>query len=54
MVSVLIFNSVDCILTFVQCNPPRALWMPQLIASGEAKCWDSRVQADFAIFLAGE
>lgn len=54
MVSVLIFNSVDCIITFAQCDPPRALWTPELIVSGEAKCWDSTVQADYAIFLSGE
>jgi hypothetical protein len=54
MVTVFIFNALACIFTFVQCNPPRALWTPQLVATGQAKCWDSTSQADFSIFSAGE
>jgi hypothetical protein len=54
MGSALLFTSLGCIFTFVQCDPPRALWTPQLIAAGQAKCWDSRVQADYAIFLSSE
>jgi hypothetical protein len=50
MITVFIFNVLACILTFVQCDPPRALWEPQLIATGQAKCWDSRIQSDYAIF----
>ena len=51
MVSVFLINAVDCILTFVQCDPPKALWDSQLVSMGLAKCWDSKVQSDFAIFL---
>ena len=47
--SVFIVNSLGCIFTFVQCNPPRALWTPGL----PAKCWNPNVQAHFNYFLAG-
>jgi len=53
MVSVIIINAVGCILTFVQCDPPRALWNPQLVASGQAKCWNPKVQSNYALFLSG-
>lgn len=51
MVTVFILNSIDCIITFTQCNPPKALWEPQLVAEGKAKCWNPHIQADYAIFL---
>lgn len=54
MVSVFILNTIDCIITFTQCNPPEALWMPELVTSGKAKCWNPSVQADYAIFLSSE
>lgn len=38
--------AVASILTFVQCDPPRALWE---VVPG-AKCWDASVQAGFATF----
>ena len=41
-----------CILTFVQCNPPRALWEPPSQVPG-AKCWNPKHQADYAIFSSG-
>ena len=34
------------ILSFVQCNPPRALWE----AVPGATCWDPSIQADYATF----
>lgn len=37
---------IACILTFVQCDPPRALWEE---VPG-AKCWDTSVQAGYATF----
>ncbi|KAK2616015.1 hypothetical protein N8I77_002734 [Diaporthe amygdali] len=37
---------VASIITFVQCDPPRALWEP---VPG-AKCWDASVQAGYATF----
>jgi hypothetical protein len=37
---------VASILTFVQCDPPRALWEP---VPG-AKCWDPSIQAGYATF----
>ena len=43
-----VVNSIDCILTFAQCSPPRALWDHSI----EANCWDPRVQEDFALFQA--
>lgn len=42
-----------CILTFVQCNPPRALWEAPSQVPG-AKCWNPKHQADYAIFTSGK
>ena len=36
-----------CIFMFVQCNPPRALWSPELAAT--AKCWNPSVFTDYSI-----
>lgn len=41
-------GALACILTFAQCNPPRALWEPTKVP--DAKCWKPKVQSDFAIF----
>ena len=54
MVSVLIINALGCVLTFVQCGPPAALWQPQLVSAGQATCWDASVQEDYAIFLSSQ
>ena len=43
-----IIGALACILTFAQCNPPRALWEPTEVPW--AKCWKPSVQSDFAIF----
>ncbi|KAF2964104.1 hypothetical protein GQX73_g9479 [Xylaria multiplex] len=48
IVTIFIVNSLGVIFTFVQCNPPRALWTPGL----EASCWDPQVQTNFNYFLA--
>ncbi|KAM3071006.1 hypothetical protein ACMFMG_009912 [Clarireedia jacksonii] len=45
-----IINGLDCIFTYVQCSPPRALWDPSI----PHKCWDPSVQSRFAIFTASE
>lgn len=45
-----LLNSVNIILTFVQCDPPRALWQKDI----KAKCWDPKVQGDFAFFVSGK
>ena len=50
MASVLVINAIGSILTFVQCNPPRALWTPTI----HAHCWNPKVQSDYAIFLSSE
>ncbi|KAI9655764.1 MAG: hypothetical protein M1821_005199 [Bathelium mastoideum] len=44
-------TSLACILTFVQCDPPRALWTPQLVAEHKATCWNPKAQSDYAIFF---
>ena len=49
IVSVFIVNSLGCVFTFVQCDPPRALWTPGL----SAHCWDPKVQEHYNYFLAG-
>ena len=51
IISVFIINALGCILTFVQCNPPYALWTPQLVAAGHASCWNPQVQSNYAMFL---
>lgn len=43
-----IINSLDCIFTFLQCDPPKALWE----INTPAHCWNPKVQSDFAIFVA--
>lgn len=45
-----LLNSVNIILTFAQCDPPRALWEKNV----PAKCWDPKVQSDYAFFVAGK
>lgn len=45
----LVVNSINYILIFVQCDPPRALWDHRVTG----KCWDPRIQEDFALFVAG-
>jgi hypothetical protein len=47
---IFIVNSIGCIITLVQCDPPRALWTPGL----PAKCWKPTVQLHYNYFLAGE
>ncbi len=46
MISVFIINALCSIFSFVQCDPPRALWEK---VPG-AKCWDPRSQSDYSIF----
>ncbi|KAL7621418.1 hypothetical protein AAE478_008740 [Parahypoxylon ruwenzoriense] len=48
VVTIFIINSLGCILTFAQCNPPRALWVPGI----QASCWDPEIQTNFNYFLA--
>ena len=48
--SVNILNVLTCIFTFAQCNPPRALWNPELAAT--AKCWDPAVFAHYTMAVA--
>lgn len=50
IVTIFIINSLGCIFTFVQCDPPRALWNPTI----KANCWDPSVQQNYNYFLAGE
>ncbi|ERF71197.1 hypothetical protein EPUS_06026 [Endocarpon pusillum Z07020] len=50
IVLTLVLNSVNIVLTFVQCDPSRALWQKDI----KAKCWDPKVQADFAFFVSAE
>lgn len=50
MISVFITNSIACIISFAQCNPPKALWNPQLAAI-PGTCWEPHVQSDYAIFM---
>jgi hypothetical protein len=35
-----VFNCLNCILTFTQCDPPKALWQPDV----PHKCWDPSIQ----------
>ena len=45
-----LLNLLNTIFTFVQCDPPRALWEPMI----PKKCWDPTVQPHFALFVAAE
>lgn len=47
-----VIGALACILTFVQCNPPRALWEPPSQVPG-AKCWNPKIQANYATFSSG-
>jgi hypothetical protein len=49
-VSAVTINLIGCILSFVQCDPPRLLWD----ATAEGSCWDPSVQADYALFSGGK
>jgi hypothetical protein len=51
--SSLLVNTFDVIITFAQCNPPKALWNPQLLAEGKAKCWSTVIQHRLNLFVAG-
>jgi len=48
-----IIGSLASILTFVQCNPPRALRKAPSQVPG-AKRWNPKVQSDFATFCGGQ
>lgn len=50
MIFTLIVNSINCIITFAQCDPPRALWEHGVTAH----CWNPQVQEGFAIFQSSE
>ena len=41
---------ICCILTYAQCDPPRALWEPEI----PHNCWDPLVQSRFAIATRSE
>lgn len=49
-ISSLIGCGIDSILSFVQCKPVGRLWDSRI----DGHCWNPRVQADFALVLAGE
>ena len=42
-----IINILNCIFNFVQCIPVHANWTPGI----PAKCWNPKVQIDFAYFM---
>lgn len=46
MISVFVIGVICSITTFVQCDPPRALW--EFVPG--AKCWDPKIQSDIAVF----
>ncbi|RAL68231.1 hypothetical protein DID88_008934 [Monilinia fructigena] len=45
-----LINGLDCIFTYVQCSPSRALWNPSIPHT----CWDPNIQTRFAMFTAAE
>lgn len=49
IISTFLISASASITVFMQCDPPRALWE---FGIKEAKCWDPRVQTDYAIFTA--
>ena len=42
-----VISVIACILIYVQCEPPRALWEK---VEG-AKCWDPDVEINYSIFV---
>ncbi|KAL9118844.1 MAG: hypothetical protein Q9187_004601 [Circinaria calcarea] len=46
MVITFLVNALACIISFVQCNPPRALW--ETVPG--ARCWDPSSQANYSTF----
>ncbi|CAG8953110.1 hypothetical protein HYFRA_00003307 [Hymenoscyphus fraxineus] len=48
IVMIFLVNSMGCIITFIQCDPPRALWTPGIPST----CWNPLVQARYNYFLA--
>jgi hypothetical protein len=47
MASLVAISIVDCIITFAQCSPPKALWEPNI----PHKCWGTEVQTGYALFV---
>ncbi|QSZ29483.1 hypothetical protein DSL72_003997 [Monilinia vaccinii-corymbosi] len=45
-----LINILACIITYVQCSPPRALWDTSIPHT----CWDARYQIRFAMVTAAE
>ena len=45
-----IVNSINCVLTLVQCDPLRALWDHSV----KGHCWNPNIQKDFALFVGGK
>lgn len=48
MTLVWITTTINCIMTYVQCDPPTALWNEE--AAKTATCWDPEVEPDFAMW----
>jgi hypothetical protein len=48
MAVVAVTGSLDCIFTYVQCSPPKALWEPSIPHT----CWNPKIQSNYAIFTA--
>ena len=49
---------VTCVLCigilYGQCSPTKALWEPQLIATGQARCWNAQVNVGTSSLQGGE
>ncbi|KAJ5984279.1 hypothetical protein N7481_006378 [Penicillium waksmanii] len=55
LVSVAAAVSCICIIIlFTMCDPPRALWTPELVQSGQATCKSTWMLIDYAIFTGGK
>ena len=49
IITAFLTSALSCILNFVQCNPPRALWTIGLPAT----CWKPEISTNFSIFTGG-
>ncbi|KAL4816815.1 hypothetical protein BDW67DRAFT_184286 [Aspergillus spinulosporus] len=47
---VFISSSICIIVLFTMCDPPEAMWKPQLVAAGAATCRSNRILVGYAIF----
>ena len=41
---------INILILFTMCNPPKAMWMPELVVEGQAKCRQPSILIGYATF----